>query len=110
MISNNPCPLAINVDSLLLDCNNNGQKVLLMSCIVVGRTSQLFAVVCNELASITLVLRQNTTNSHIGCIIFNDKITSHVSNQQNRCRTQGSFQSVKCLLLRGTPALLNIGA
>ena len=110
MISNNSCTLAINMSSTLLDCNNIGQVFLLMSCIVVGCTHQLFAIVCNGLESITLILRQTTTKSHIRCISFNDKITSHISNQPQRCRGQCSFQSFKCPLLRGNPKALNMEA
>ena len=56
MVSNNPCAFAINVGSPILDCNKNNQDFLLMSCIIVGSTSQLFVLVCNRLNSITLVL------------------------------------------------------
>ena len=81
IVINNPCALAINVGSLLIDYNKYGQEFSLMSSIIVGSTSQLFAIVCNRVKSIALVLRQNTTNSYIGCISFNDKITLHISNQ-----------------------------
>ena len=57
MFTNNPCALAINVGSPLLDCNNDEREFSLMSSIILGSTSQLSAVVCNSLKSIASVLR-----------------------------------------------------
>ena len=54
-----------------------------MGCIIAWGTSELLTVISNRLQTMTLVLLQNPTNTVVGCIRFNNKLTTHIGQYQD---------------------------
>ena len=63
MIHQHTSAVAIKVRMLLLDGHNNSKQLMFMACIVMGGSSQLFAVIDDWLQPIALILVQHSTNA-----------------------------------------------